>query len=129
MCALLQGWPCIRESTPGQWTSLMIGSTKRVRSNHFVVTKAACTQSVQELLVEEDAVGELHCGSSQLGCFDHQMAIFVQWFPSFLINHLCLSSFMFLYILKKEDVTRIKFGQVTEFLAQLQEIIAQKNGR
>ena len=61
-----KGGLCIRESPPGPWTS-QIGSTKRVRSDqvsyHFVFTKAACTDLFRNLLVEQDAAGELRCGS------------------------------------------------------------------
>ena len=39
---------------------------------------------VQEPLVEQDAVGELHCVSTQSGCLDHQMATGVQCFTSII---------------------------------------------
>ena len=57
---------------------------------------------VKELLVEQDAAAEFHCGSIQLGCFDNQLATVVQCFPSFCINHQCLSSVM---LKKKTEIT------------------------
>ena len=46
--------------------------------------------AVQELLVEQDAVGELHCGSTQPGLSGNQMASVAQCFPSFCHKHQCL---------------------------------------
>ena len=56
----------------------MVGSQRRVRSNHasyhFVFTKAAWHGPVQELLVDQDAVDMLHRGSTQNGYSDQKMA-------------------------------------------------------
>ena len=70
--------PCIRVSTQRPWTSLTIGSTKRVRSDHVSYHSVFAMwyehAPVQELLVEQDTEGELHCGSTQPRCLDNQMA-------------------------------------------------------
>ena len=47
------------------------------------VHRGSVRTCTKELLVEQDAVGELHCGSTQPGCLDNQMATAVQCFPSF----------------------------------------------
>ena len=83
--------PSERASTLGPRTSSMNGSTKRVRCDHvwyhFECTKAASTQAAQELLVEQDAVGELHRGSRPPRCLDFHMVTVVECFSSFVIIH------------------------------------------
>ena len=80
-----------RASTQGPQTSLMNGSTKKVRCDHvwyhFEFTKAASTQAAQELQVEQDAVGELHRGSRPPRCLDFHMVTVVECFSSFVIIH------------------------------------------
>ena len=73
---LLQGSPGAHESTPGPHMSKMIGSNRRVRSNHASCHFASrrrrartCTELFVEQdavdVLEQDAVDVLHCGTTQ----------------------------------------------------------------
>ena len=71
-CYYKAGLASTRASTPGPQTSKMIGSKKegalQPRLVPLRVHEGGVHGPVQELLVEQDAVDVLHCGSTQNSC-------------------------------------------------------------